>query len=137
MAHHRDNPKEREAQRRLAEEITTLVHGEDANRVAGVVTAVLRGQTAIGEVSEEIVENLRHEIPSFRLSRGWDIVNALVETGLASSRTEARRLISGNAITVNGQKIQRDTFEEADFVQGRLLLRKGKAFKDSALVEHV
>jgi tyrosyl-tRNA synthetase len=132
---HRQNPKERTAQTRLAEEITKLVHGEAATGIARVITSVLRGKTPVDSVSDEVMNNLRREIPSMRLTKGVDIVNALVETSLASSRTEARRLLSDNAIAINGQKIQRDSFEDADFINGRLLLRKGKAFKDSALVE--
>lgn len=137
MQEHRINPKERRAQRTLAEEVTTLVHGEAATRTAGIITDVLRGRTPVGEVSDEVVASLRTEIPSLQLSRGWDIVNALAETGLASSRSEARRFLKENAVSINGQKIQRDTFTEDDFENGRLLLRKGKAFKDSALIERI
>ena len=52
-----------------------------------------------------------------------------------ASNTEARRFLKENAISVNGQKVQRETFEASDFHNGRLMLRRGKAFKDSALVE--
>ncbi len=135
MEEHRKDPKKRRAQWTLAEEVTKLVHGDEPTGTARAITNILRGESTIDAVNPVIFETLRKEIPSMKLSRGWDIVNALVETGLASSRTEARRLIKDNAVSVNGQKVQRDTFEEDDFKNGRLLLRKGKAFKDSALVE--
>ena len=47
----------------------------------------------------------------------------------------ARRLLADNAISINGEKTRNERFEEYDFRDGLLLLRKGKAFKDSALVE--
>jgi len=137
LAKHQENPRERLAQTRLAQEVTRLVHGDAELAVAETVTAVLVGKTPVADLDDAALEAMKKEVPSLQLSRGWDIVNALVETGLASSRTEARRLIKDNAISVNGQKIQRDTFEEEDFKNGRLLVRKGKAFKDSALIERV
>jgi tyrosyl-tRNA synthetase len=135
VADHRKNPRERLAQTRLAQEVTRLVHGDEHLAIAEVVTKVLVGKTPIGELDPPALAAIKTEIPTLRLTKGFDIVNALVETDLASSRTEARRLIKENAISVNGQKIQRDTLEDADFQNGRVLLRKGKAFKDSALVE--
>ena len=134
---HRENPRERLAQTRLAQEVTRLVHGDVELVIAEAVTQVLIGKSPIGELDDTALDALRAEIPSLRLSRGWDIVNALSETGLASSRTEARRLLKDNAVSVNGEKVQRDTFTEEDFQNGRLLLRKGKAFKDSSLIERV
>lgn len=136
MEQHRQQPAARLAQTRLAREVTLLVHGEEHVHIAEIVTQVLTGKTPVGELDAPALSAIKTEIPTLRLSRGWDIVNALVETGLASSRTDARRLIKDNAVSVNGEKVARDTFEDADFQNGRLLLRKGKAFKDSALIEH-
>ncbi len=78
---------------------------------------------------------LRQEIPAGRAKAGESVIEALVGAGLAASNSEARRLISDNSISVNGRKLNRETFEAGDFENGRLLLRRGKAFKDSALVE--
>jgi tyrosyl-tRNA synthetase len=69
------------------------------------------------------------------LSATGSVIEGLVNSGLASSNTDARRLVNGNAVSINGQKVQRENFEESDFHNGRLLLRKGKAYKDSVLVE--
>lgn len=137
MAMHAADPRARTAQVRLAEAVTRLVHGDAELQIARTVTDVLTGKTAVAGLDEQALVALRNEIPSLTLSRGWDVINALSETGLASSRSEARRLLKDNAISVNGVKIQRDTFEEDDFHNSRLLLRKGKAFKDSALIERV
>jgi len=135
MAHHKDNPKERLAQQQLAEEVTKLVHGDEACERARVVTSVLRGQTSVSEINESMLTEVRQEIPAVQSSATGSIIEALVASGLASSNTEARRFVQENAIAINGQKVIREHFEPADFQNGRLLLRKGKAFRDSALVE--
>ena len=62
-----------------------------------------------------------------------EIADALVESGLASSKTEARRLIKDNAIALNGVKVTREHFEPGDFQNGRLLMRKGNPFQSQRL----
>ncbi len=135
MVEHNQNPQDRLAQTRLAEAVTSLVHGQEATKTARVVTNVLTGKTAVDQVSEAIIDIMRQEIPALISQTNESIIEALVMSGLASSNTEARRLISDKAIAINGNKISRDQFEADDFLNGRLLLRKGKRFKDSALVE--
>jgi tyrosyl-tRNA synthetase len=134
MAEHAISPRERVAQKRLADEVTRLVHGE-AITTARVVTHVLTGLTPVGDIEGEVIEELRKEIPSAKASADASIIDVLVESGLVVSKTEARRLLQGNAVSVNGAKVSRENFEATDFINGRLLLRKGKAFRDSALIE--
>lgn len=134
MTKHQRNPRERTAQIRLAQEVTKLVHGEEEMKIAEAVADFLTGRSSIEEI-EPFLQALRKEIPSVKTTEGTEIADVLVEAGLASSKTEARRLISGNAVAINGQKVTREQFESSDFRNGRLLIRKGKAFKDSALVE--
>jgi len=135
MENHRSNPAARHAQAVLADAVTRLVHGDHETEVAKTVTNVLTGAAPLTEVSAEALEAMRHEVPSLQVRADDSIVTTLVSAGLADSNTEARRLVKDNAIAVNGQKVTRETFEAADFQDGRLLLRKGKKFKDSALVE--
>lgn len=134
MADQHTNPGSRVAQTKLAEEVTKLVHGEDGLRTARRVTDCLTGRLPINEAGD-VLDALRGEIPAVTTSESGSIINMLVEAGLASSNTEARRFVKENAISVNGQKVQRENFEPGDFQNGRLILRRGKAFKDSALVE--
>lgn len=134
MTAHLANPGARIAQTHLAVEVTRLVHGTEAMQAAEVVTSVLTGKRTIGE-AETVLDELRREIPAVVANANGSVVEVLVASGLASSNSEARRLIQGKAIAVNGEKIERDTFLPTDFQNGRLLLRRGKAFKDSALVE--
>jgi tyrosyl-tRNA synthetase len=121
-------------QTRLAEEVTKLVHGAEALTIAQQVTAVLIGEQTVADVNETVIVALRQEIPTNTVSNG-SIIEALVATNLASSNGEARRLLAANAISINGQKVSRDIFTDEDFQNGRALVRRGKAFKDSALIE--
>lgn len=101
----RNNPAEREAQKVLAYEVTKLVHGESRAENARNITAVLFGGTPVGELLDEELDMLALEIPTTASSHA---VNALVSSGLAASNGEARRLIAGGAISVNGEKIVED-----------------------------
>lgn len=135
MKKHRENPRERRAQTRLAQEVTSLVHGGDELGKAGIVTEVLTGQRTVADLDEDTLVAMRNEIAHTNAQPGAEIAEILVNAGLATSKTEARRLIQDNAIAIHGAKTQKEHIEEDDFRDGRLLIRKGKAFKDSALVE--
>ncbi len=135
MTQHHENPKERAAQTRLAQEVTKLVHGESELAVAEAVTQVLVGKKPVAELDDAALTAMRKELASAHARPGAEVADLLVETGLATSKTEARRFIQENAIAINGQKTQKEQLEESDFQSGRLLLRKGKAFKDSAVIE--
>lgn len=134
MNEHRQNPSVRYAQTRLAEEVTRLVHGEEAMQRAKLVTAVLTGRKPLSEASN-VLDELRAEIPAVKASQDGSVIEALVGSGLASSNGEARRLIKAGAISLNGQKISDEKLNSELFEGGRALLRRGKAFKDSALIE--
>ena len=135
LSRHRENPKERHAQLRLAEEVTKLVHGDDETVLAQAATSYLTGQKPIGDADEEVLNTMRAEVAHTHAKPGDSILDVAAASGLAASKGEARRLLASNAFAVNGQKIAREALEENDFQNGRLLLRKGKAFKDSALIE--
>lgn len=140
---HQDSPDMRLAQKLLAEEVTKLVHGEgesgSATGVSKYLTPLRQGSggqaSLISEASDEDLAEIRREIPAVKTAAEGSVIEVLVQSGLASSNTDARRLLGSGAIYVNGQNIDREKFEKADFQNGRLLLRRGKAYKDSALVE--
>ncbi len=130
------NPGSRYAQHMLATAVTELIHGQVATETAQAVTEILTGQKQLSvDTEESLITSLRQEIPSIKSVPNAELASVLVETNLASSKTEARKLINGNAISINNQKTQAETLSHSDFVGGRLLIRRGKAFKDSALVE--
>lgn len=129
------DPGKRVAQKCLAREVTALVHGQAEMKLAEAVTDFLTGVTPIGQADQTALEGIRKEIPATATTAEGSVIEALVKSGLAASNTEARRLIVSNAISVNGQKVDRENFTAEDFQEGRLLLRRGKAYKDTALVE--
>lgn len=135
MSEHRADQSKRGAQKILAEEVTKLVHGETQSGSATGVTKYLTSQVSIDEASEEDLAEIRQEIPSHKSAAGGSIIDSLTSTALASSNSDARRLLASNAIYINGAPTKKDAFEESDFKNGRLLLRRGKAYKDSALIE--
>lgn len=135
MASHKENPKERTAQRRLAQEVTKLVHGDSELATAESITDVLTGRKSVAGLDDSSLAAMRREIPTAQAVSNSEIIDAMVHAGLADSKTEARRLLQGNAVVINGQKVTRERFEPGDFLGGRLLLRKGKTIKDSALIE--
>lgn len=135
MTVHATQPQARAPQQKLAFEVTRLVHGDAAATTAQEVTAYLTGQASVSAASDAALEAIRHELPSIQSTPIGSIIDALVSAHLAPSNSEARRLIAGNAISINGAKVNRENFTADDFVNGRLLLRRGKAFKDSALIE--
>jgi tyrosyl-tRNA synthetase len=113
------NPQGREAQKTLAREVTKLVHGEARMQSVEKVTSVLFGGESVTNLSAEELTMLANEIPT--VSLGGTIVEALVGTGTASSNGEARRLIEGGAISVNGEKLTEDKT-----LDSTALIKKGK-----------
>ncbi|HEY1645421.1 MAG TPA: tyrosine--tRNA ligase [Candidatus Saccharimonadales bacterium] len=132
---HQADPKKRQAQKKLASEVTKLVHGEESAKLAASVTSYLTGDRNVSEASGEELAALRSEIPSVKVKLGLGFIEALVSAGLAKSNTEARSLIDSKAVYANGQALDHGELQESDFKNGRLLVRRGKAFKDSALFE--
>ncbi len=99
------NPAARKSQKVLAYELTKLVHGLSRAEQARNVTASLFGDTPFEQLLGEELDMLAKEIPTTTSSR---VVNALVTSGLVSSNGEARRLLSGGAVSINGEKISDD-----------------------------
>ena len=118
-AEQQENPGARTAQRRLAHEVTTLVHGADRTASVEKVTGVLFGAIAFDELSDEDLDVLAGEITTAAVAS--TVIETLVTAGLAASNGEARRLIDGGAVSVNGEKITEDTQLSA-----KSLIKKGK-----------
>jgi tyrosyl-tRNA synthetase len=138
MQRHNSQPEQRLAQSKLADETTRLVHGEWETQKAQAVTEVLtNSRTALEGVSDDVLENLRQEIKSAKVHAGSNLVDVLVESELAPSKSEARRLIEGKAVYINGMPAEGDLLHEDSFINGKAIIRRGKAFKDSALIELV
>ncbi|HUY84910.1 MAG TPA: tyrosine--tRNA ligase [Candidatus Dormibacteraeota bacterium] len=135
MAKHGANPGARYAQTRLAQAVTEFVHGKKDMLFAETVTEYLTGAAKITGRDKAAIAEIKKAIPSVTSKPDGSVVEALAGSGLAASKTEARRLLDSRAVSVNNERIERENFEPGDFDHGLLLIRKGKKFKDSALVE--
>jgi tyrosyl-tRNA synthetase len=135
MTQHKSAPQQRLAQTRLAEGVTGLVHGKEAVEFAKKTTGYLTSQVSLADADEASIQEIRKALPSVKVQQNVSVVEALTQSGLAESNSEARRLLAGNAVYVNNSPVTKENFEPSDFQNGRLLLRRGKAFKDSALIE--
>lgn len=118
IAEHQANPGQRTLQKRLALEVTDIVHGRERRESIERVTGVLFGGLDIHELSDADLDALADEIPTVGKQT---VIAALVSSNLCASNGEARRLIEGGAISVNGQKITEDTE-----ITDTSLLKKGK-----------
>ncbi len=124
---HKANPSERNAQRELARAVTTLVHGEEAAQNAENVSDVLFGNKKLSDVSRDAQKLLAQEAPSAGIKIGISIIEALVESKLASSKREARQFIEDGAVSLNDSLISLEkVLEESDFDGGLALLKRGK-----------
>ena len=115
------HPEARPAQRRLAEEVTKLVHGEAALAKVQRVTEVLFGGRAVSELDSDELDLLSAEIKTVELTSELTVSRALLAGGVASSNGEARRLIQGGGVSVNGVKLATDRS-----LDRCSLIRKGK-----------
>jgi tyrosyl-tRNA synthetase len=126
---HADAPQRRLAQRALAEEMVSLVHGADA-ALAATEAADLLFSADPTAASTSALEALAAEIPSSvaTVAGLGDLVAVLVATGLASSNGDARRNLAQGSYSVNGVTIdEKSVPTEWERLQGRyVLLRKGK-----------
>jgi tyrosyl-tRNA synthetase len=126
-AEHAQAPHRRVGQRRLAKEITTIVHGAEATQAAVEASAILFGGSPAG-ASAQALEFLATEVPTSPFTAGVTLAAALAATPLASSLSDARRTIAQGAASVNGETAPEDrALTTADLLYGRwALLRKGK-----------
>ena len=130
-------PEKRHAQRELAREVTRVVHGDDAVRDAETASAALFGGDIITGGTIDQIKRVLANVPSLTVAYAvsWPIVDLLVDSGVASSKSEATRLIRGGGIYVNDRRItdEKEQLSPGQAVGGQLfVVRKGK--KDNFLI---
>jgi tyrosyl-tRNA synthetase len=130
---HRRSPGERQAQETLARLVTEIVHGPAAAAQAAAAADALFGSIPFNELSREALAVALAEAPSVTFTRkelevGSSLAEALVTGGLASSKSDARRLIEGKGITLGGMIINNPDQKlfVGDLPGGYSLIRKGK-----------
>lgn len=122
-----NNPGLREAQKLLASEMTTLVHGEVLCSNVEKATACLFGELSIEELTATEKDLLLASAPTITISSGTLLVDVLVLSGLASSKREARTFLESGAVAVNGVKQVDLTYALDKDHNGELVhLKRGK-----------
>ena len=119
----------REAQRALAEDVTTLVHGSQATLAVQAASEALFGKGDPGSLDARTLQDATAELPGGEVAPGASVVDALVATGLVESRNAARRVIGDGGASVNNVKVTdpEAVLSEADFLHGRVaLVRRGR-----------
>ncbi len=119
LAEHTKNPAARLGQKRLADEVTKVVHGEEAAAQAAKITTFLFGDGKFTDLNDSDLDLLAKSFPTAKT--GAKLVDILAETGLASSKGEARKLIAAGAISVNDTKVTEDKV-----IDQMSLIKKGK-----------
>ena len=128
-----ERPEKREAQQRLASEVTHMTHGQTGLEKALTASDVLFGGDISGLSSDELLD-IFQDVPSSSMAReqfdngGVQLRDLVAEVGLASSRGEARRLIQGGGVSLNNRRVsdarQNVTLEHS--VDGQIIvLRRG------------
>lgn len=142
IAEHHKNPSARILQKRLAKEVTTMVHGEEAFKLALDTSNVLFGsptkETLLG-IKEDAFKAIFSGVPTFNVgvdAVGAKLVDVAVTCGAFPSKNDIRTLIRSNAISINREKVTdpNRVVEASDFIHNKFLtIQKGK--KVNILIE--
>ncbi|QEU95269.1 tyrosine--tRNA ligase [Streptomyces kanamyceticus] len=131
-----ERPQARAAQRALAEELTTLVHGADQCAAVIAASKALFGQGDLAELDEATLSAALSELPRVQVAELGQVVDLLAEVGLVASKSAARRTVKEGGAYVNNVKVAAEDAVPAreELLHGRwLVLRRGK--KNLAAVE--
>lgn len=137
IVEHREAPHLRLLQKRLGQEVTTTVHGEEEYKKAIRASEILFGRSTSEDLKSldintflDVFEGVEQaEISQTKIETGLDIISALsAETGFLKSNGEARRALKENSISVNREKVPEDyVLDETDLINNRfILLQRGR-----------
>jgi len=122
-------PFRREAQKALAADVTTLVHGAPATAAVQAASEALFGRGDPAALDARTLRDATAELPGGEVAPGDSIVDALVATGLVDSRNAARRVVGDGGVSLNNVKINDPelVLGDADFLHGQVaLVRRGR-----------
>lgn len=119
LLRHAEDPSKRIAQTALAAGATEVVHGPEAAKAAATLTALLFGDKTLSDLTAAELGTISTMLPT---TTETDLITALAETGLATSKSDARQLLSAGAISINGEKATPDTTT----ITTPAILKKGK-----------
>ena len=124
----KEHPEERTAQKALAREIITFLHGEDEYKKALNISECLFSDRIWTLKAEEIISSI-NDVPRFEVSDNTNLIDLLVDNKIVSSKREAREMISGGAISINNNKCTDldKIITKSDAIEEKvLLIKKGK-----------
>ncbi|MDH6698499.1 tyrosine--tRNA ligase [Streptomyces griseoviridis] len=124
-----ERPQARAAQRALAEELTTLVHGADQTAAVIAASKALFGQGELSDLDERTLAASLSEVPHIQVTELAPVVDLFAEVGLVPSKSAARRTVKEGGAYVNNVKVAGEDAvpTAADLIHGRwLVLRRGK-----------
>lgn len=128
MEKHNEAPHLRIAQKRLAEEVIKFIHSEESYNKAIRITEALFNGNFNGLSNEELEEAFKgNDVKTIELNK--NIIDILVEMGVATSKREAREFVSGNSIEINGEKVKEiDTTIDEKYLTNNtyLIVKRGK-----------
>ncbi|MBK7723653.1 MAG: tyrosine--tRNA ligase [Austwickia sp.] len=125
----RDEPFRRAAQRTLAADVTTLVHGAQATEAVVNASAALFGSGSLSVLDQGTLLDATRELPGTPGEPGMGLVDAMVAAGLVDSRNAGRRVIADGGVSVNNIKVAdgEAVLGDADFLHGEVcLLKRGR-----------
>ena len=129
-----EEPFKRAAQRRLALEVTTLVHGTAATEAAIAASAALFGAGSFDAVPDDVLAQAVAELPSADADAATTVAQAMVDTGLVKSLSEARRTVSQGGATFNGEKVSDADQPVSELTNGRSIGALGRGKRNKAAV---
>ena len=124
-----EEPFRRTAQRMLAADVTTLVHGAEATAAVQAASEALFGRGDITALAEQTLVDATSELPGADVPAGTGLLDALVATGLVDSKKAGRRAIGDGAVSINGDKVldEKRALGPGDYLHGRVaVLRRGR-----------
>ncbi len=132
-----EEPFRREAQRRLAYEVTSLIHGVEATEAVIAASEALFGQGDLAGQDKGTLESALRELPNTTTAASTTIAQALVDTGLTKSLGEARRAVAQGGVYVNNAKVDDAESAVGDHLLpgGMVVLRRGKKTLSGVFVE--
>ncbi|OIQ50333.1 Tyrosine--tRNA ligase [Pseudodesulfovibrio hydrargyri] len=122
-------PHLRTAQKRLAEEVTTMIHGKHELERVLAATEALFGKGDLKAIDPGTLRSALESAPAVRYAPGDvpDLPQMLVDLGLVKSKGQARKDIQGGGVYINGERVEGDDILDTHFIAGELLvIRKGK-----------
>lgn len=128
VAEHMQAPEKRMGQKTLAYSVTSLVHGKEAaDECVKMTEAIFSGD--FKNLKEQSLLDLASSLDAIEVEPGMNLVDALINTKLASSKREAREFLKGNAVSLNGEKVVDPNMilDESNALDGKVFfLKRGK-----------